>query len=82
MAGDQPARMEFVTDLINEFNIDGVILQRMKFCPLWWGDIFILRRKLKELSIPFLDLEREYVLSGAGAMKTRVQTFLEILEAR
>jgi benzoyl-CoA reductase/2-hydroxyglutaryl-CoA dehydratase subunit BcrC/BadD/HgdB len=82
MAGDQPARIEFVTDLIKEFNIDGVILQRMKFCPLWWGDIFMLRRKLKELSIPFLDLEREYVLSGAGAMKTRVQTFLEILEAR
>jgi len=27
-------------------------------------------------------LEREYVLSGTGAMKTRVQTFIEILEAR
>jgi bcr-type benzoyl-CoA reductase subunit C len=82
MAGDQPMRMKFITDLINEFNVDGVIIQRMKFCPLWWGEIFMLRRKLKELDIPFLDLEREYVLSGAGAMKTRIQTFMEILEAR
>jgi benzoyl-CoA reductase/2-hydroxyglutaryl-CoA dehydratase subunit BcrC/BadD/HgdB len=82
MTGDQPTRMKFVSDLINEFDVEGVIIQRMKFCPLWWGEIFMLRRKLKELNIPFLELEREYVLSGAGAMKTRVQTFLEILEAR
>ena len=82
MAGEQPKRMEFVMDIIKEFNVDGVILQRMKFCPLWWAEIFMLRRRLKELSIPFLDLEREYVLSGTGAMKTRVQAYMEILEAR
>lgn len=82
MTGQQSTRMKFTTDLINEFNVDGVIIQRMKFCPLWWGEIFMLRRKLKELSIPFLDLEREYVLSGTGAIKTRVQTFIEILEVK
>ena len=82
MTGEQPTRMKYTLDLINEFDINGVIIQRMKFCPLWWGEIFMLRRKLKELNIPFLELEREYVLSGTGAMKTRVQTFIEILEAR
>jgi len=75
-------RAEFMVDLIKEFNVDGVIFQRMKFCALWWAEIFMLRNKLKEEGIPFLDLEREYILSGAGAMKTRVQTFMEILEAR
>ena len=75
-------RVEFMIDLIKEFNVDGVIFQRMKFCAIWWAEIFMLREKLKEESIPFLDLEREYVLSGAGAMRTRVQTFMEILEAR
>ena len=82
MSGKQSERVDFVAELIKEFNVDGVILQRMKFCALWWAEIFIIRRKLKELDIPFLDLEREYVLSGAGAMKTRVQGFMEILEAR
>ena len=75
-------RAEFMVDMIKEFKVDGVIFQRMKFCPLWWAEIFMLRNKLKEDHIPFLDLEREYVLSGAGAMKTRVQTFMEILETR
>ena len=42
----------------------------------------MVRDKLKEDGIPFLDLEREYVASGVGAMKTRVQAFLEILETR
>ncbi|MFX1571578.1 MAG: 2-hydroxyacyl-CoA dehydratase subunit D [Promethearchaeota archaeon] len=75
-------RAEYMVNMIKEFNIEGVIFQRMKFCALWWAEIFLLRNKLKEEGIPFLDLEREYVLSGAGAMKTRVQTFIEILEAR
>jgi benzoyl-CoA reductase/2-hydroxyglutaryl-CoA dehydratase subunit BcrC/BadD/HgdB len=75
-------RAEFMMDLIKEFNVDGVIFQRMKFCVIWSAEIFMLRNKLKEESIPFLELEREYVLSGVGAMKTRVQTFMEILKGR
>jgi bcr-type benzoyl-CoA reductase subunit C len=82
MTDGQPERSEFMMNMIKEFKVDGVIFQRMKFCALWWAEIFMLRNKLKEEEIPFLDLEREYVLSGAGAMKTRVQTFMEILEQR
>ncbi|MFX1444407.1 MAG: 2-hydroxyacyl-CoA dehydratase subunit D [Promethearchaeota archaeon] len=82
MTGKYPEREEFMMKLIKEFNVDGIIFQRMKFCILWWAEIFLLRNKLKEEGIPYLELEREYVLSGAGAMKTRVQTFMEILEAR
>ncbi|MHA1269328.1 MAG: 2-hydroxyacyl-CoA dehydratase subunit D [Candidatus Helarchaeota archaeon] len=73
-------RINFIKKLIKEFYVDGVILQRMKFCPFWWGEIFMLRRELKELGIPYLDLEREYILSGTGATKTRVQAFIEMLE--
>lgn len=82
MTGKYTEREDFMVKLIKEFNVDGVILQRMKFCILWWAEIFLLRKRLKEEGIPFLELEREYVLSGAGAMKTRVQTFMEILDAR
>jgi len=75
-------RAEFMMNMIKEFNVNGVIFQRLKFCALWSAEIFLLRNKLKEENIPFLDLEREYILSGTGAIKTRVQTFMEILEAR
>ena len=80
MTGKYTEREDFMLKLIKEFNVDGVIFQRIKFCILWSAEIFLLRNKLKEEGIPHLELEREYVLSGAGAMKTRVQTFMEILQ--
>jgi len=82
MTDGHPARTKFVRDQIKEFNVDGVIFQRMKFCPFWWGEIFMLHRELKEQGVPCLELEREYVLSGVGAMKTRVQAFMETLKTR
>ncbi|MFW9822251.1 MAG: 2-hydroxyacyl-CoA dehydratase subunit D [Candidatus Thorarchaeota archaeon] len=82
MTDGHQQREEFMMNMIKDFKVDGVILQRMKFCALWWPEIFLLRNKLKESGIPSLELEREYILSGAGAMKTRIQTFLEVLESR
>lgn len=82
MTDGHQKREEFMMDMIKDFNVDGVILQRMKFCALWWPEVFLLRNKLKEVGIPSLELEREYILSGAGAMKTRIQAFMEILESR
>jgi bcr-type benzoyl-CoA reductase subunit C len=82
MTDGHKKREDFMMDMIKDFKVDGVILQRMKFCALWWPEVFLLRNKLKEAGIPSLELEREYILSGAGAIKTRIQTFMEILESR
>jgi bzd-type benzoyl-CoA reductase N subunit len=82
MTGGHPQRAQFVMDQIREFQIDGVIIQRMKFCPTWWGEAFMLRDDLNKEGVPCLELEKEYVLSGVGAMKTRIQAFLETLEER
>jgi benzoyl-CoA reductase subunit C len=80
MSDGHTERIEFIKRMIKEYYIDGVIFERMKFCPYWWGEVFLLRNELKELGVPCLDLEREYALSGMGQMKTRVQAFLEVLE--
>jgi bcr-type benzoyl-CoA reductase subunit C len=82
MTGAHPERAKFIKDQIEEFKVDGVILQRMKFCPIWWGENFMLMDDLKEIAVPYLELEKEYVLSGVGAIKTRIQAFLETLEGR
>ena len=37
----------------------------------------MLTMDLQEEEIPFLPLEREYVTSGTGQLKTRVQAFIE-----
>jgi benzoyl-CoA reductase subunit C len=78
--GDFQTRLKFMLNMIKEFHIDGVIFENMKFCDFWTGEGYMTQKKFKELGVPILDLEREYITSGIGQMKTRVQAFLEVLE--
>jgi len=75
---DQVAeRNDYVMDMAEQFNVDGVIFQRMRYCDLWGAQILTLRQELKEADIPLLELEREYILGSTGQLKTRAQAFLE-----
>ncbi|OGO01266.1 MAG: hypothetical protein A2Y72_03835 [Chloroflexi bacterium RBG_13_53_26] len=62
---------------MKEYKADGIIFQRMKFCDPWAGDAHNLYWRMKEAGIPFLSLDREYRVTAAGQVKTRVQAFLE-----
>jgi benzoyl-CoA reductase subunit C len=77
MIGEHPRRLQFLREMLKEFKVDGVVLQRLKFCDLWGDENYLLRRELRESGVPVLILEREYLLSGQGQLKTRVQAFLE-----
>jgi benzoyl-CoA reductase subunit C len=77
MFGDQLRRAQLVKDLVKEFKVDGVISERIVFCDQWAGEIFMLNDDLKEAGIPFLKLDREYIMAGAGQVRTRVQAFIE-----
>ena len=77
MFGDQPRRSQLVKDLIKEYKVDGVIGERIVFCDLWAGEIFMLADDLKEINVPILKLDREYSMTGAGQVRTRVQAFVE-----
>lgn len=80
MHGLQPDRYQFVKDLCEEFRVDGVIGERMNFCDQWDAEHFMTGGDLKEAGIPFMRLEREYVLAGKGQLQTRVQAFVETLK--
>ena len=77
MFGDQPRRSQLVKDLVKEFKVDGVIGERLVFCDIWAGEIYMLDDDLKEAGIPLLKLDREYIMAGAGQVRTRVQAFIE-----
>ncbi len=64
-------------DAVREYNADGIVFQRMKFCDPWAGDAHSLYWTMKREGIPLLALEREYRVTAAGQVKTRVQAFLE-----
>lgn len=80
MYGEQPRRSNFVRNMIREFKVDGVIGEQIVFCDYWSGEHFLLDKQFKEEGVPFLKLDREYLLGGIGQLRTRVQAFLEIIE--
>ena len=82
MLGDEvghETRLAYVKDMIKNYYVDGVVLESLKFCDLHSGENYMLMDEFKKLGVPFLVLDREYALTGAGQMKTRVQPFLEVL---
>jgi len=77
MMGDFAGRLEEVVRTAEDFRVDGVVLQIMKFCDLWGVESSAMTQALRERSIPVLRLEREAAWAGEGQIRTRVQAFLE-----
>jgi len=72
-------RIDYITTMVRDFNVDGVILERLAFCDLWGFEQFSIFNDLKESGIPLLMLDREYTLGAVGQLRTRVQAFLETM---
>jgi benzoyl-CoA reductase subunit C len=70
-------RRDFTVEMARAFGCDGIVGEKMMFCDMWQVEQFMLAMDLHEAGIPFLALEREYVTSGTGQLKTRVQAFIE-----
>jgi len=71
------SRVEFTKRLARQANVDGVVFQHLSFCDNHSFENSMEIRELQKESIPALDLEREYIASDEGRMKTRLQAFLE-----
>jgi benzoyl-CoA reductase/2-hydroxyglutaryl-CoA dehydratase subunit BcrC/BadD/HgdB len=79
--GEYEQRAAFVREMMRDFQVDGVILERLAFCDLWGFEQFTIKNDFQDWGIPLMMLDREYTLSGVGQLKTRVQAFLETIAA-
>lgn len=80
--GRWKTRVDKTIERIKQFNVDGVIIENLKFCD-WWGyEILTLEKALKEEGIPVVRIEREYSFGAEGQFKTRVQAFVESIEQK
>lgn len=76
------SRVKYLQGLARDYAVEGVIYQTIKFCDNHSGIFTIIKHGFDEIGIPVLNLQREYVLSGTGQMKTRVQAFIESIAER
>jgi len=75
-------RFNRILELARDFRVDGVISQIIRYCVPYAHDLPLLTDRLKAQGIPTLALDVEYGTSGSGQIRTRVQAFLEMLEAK
>ncbi len=75
-------RFNRIIEFTRDYKVDGVISQVIRYCVPYCHDLPLLTRRLKEEGIPILALDVEYGTPGSGQIATRVQAFLEMLEAR
>ncbi|MEE8471131.1 MAG: 2-hydroxyacyl-CoA dehydratase family protein [Dehalococcoidia bacterium] len=75
-------RFNRILDLVRDFRVDGVISQIIRYCVTYAHDLPLLTRRLEAQGIPILALDVEYGTSGSGQIQTRVQAFLEMLDAK
>lgn len=75
-------RFSRILGLARDYRVDGVVNQIIRYCVAYAHDLPLLSRRLNEQGIPILPLDVEYGTSGSGQIQTRIQAFLEMLEAR
>jgi benzoyl-CoA reductase subunit C len=78
---DFPARKDYILKTISAFNVDAVIFMHQKFCEPHLADHPFLKNVLAEKGIPHVQLELEGE-GLSGQIKTRMEGFFEMLEAR
>ncbi len=77
------ARKQRIADLAKQYHADGVIVVSNKFCEYWSYerviDTVILRR---DFGLPVCSIEKEYINSASGQLRTRFQAFVESVEIK
>jgi benzoyl-CoA reductase/2-hydroxyglutaryl-CoA dehydratase subunit BcrC/BadD/HgdB len=76
------ARMDYARKMIQDFKVDGVVFVRLTMCELWGFEQYTASHDSQGWGVPVLFMDRDYAQTSIGQLRTRVQAFLETLEAR
>lgn len=78
-AKDLEYQFGYIKDYAKDWNVDGVILQSVKYCDIHGYDTPPLQDYLKSLGLPSIYIEHDYSEGALAPLRTRVQGFLELL---
>ena len=77
------ARKQRIADLARDYHADGVIVASNKFCEYWSYERVIDTVVLpRDFVLPVCSIEKEYINSASGQLRTRFQAFVESIEIK
>ncbi len=76
---DLESRFGYLKDYAKEWNVQGVILQTLRYCDIHGYEVPGLRDYLDNIGLPNIYLEHDYSQAALVQLRTRVQAFLEVI---
>ena len=70
---------DMLIEMVRKTNADGIVLFMMKFCDPEEFDYPILKKQMEAAGIPFLYLEVDQQMESYEQLRTRVQSFAEMI---
>ena len=74
--------VEFSGQLAREYDVDGVLYVYLKFCSCYGVTKKGFLEHFQSLDVPVLDISSDYSESDHGQLKTRIEAFVEVLNAK
>jgi benzoyl-CoA reductase/2-hydroxyglutaryl-CoA dehydratase subunit BcrC/BadD/HgdB len=75
-------RINWLLNKVKEWQVQGVIYYVVRGCMLYAMEYSRVKRALDKINVPVYYLDTEYTREDVGQLKTRVEAFLEMLNAR
>jgi benzoyl-CoA reductase/2-hydroxyglutaryl-CoA dehydratase subunit BcrC/BadD/HgdB len=76
-------RIDFVLKLARDFSVDGIIWYQLMYRDSYDIQSFYFQKILEqETKIPMLKVQSDYDTSEIGPLRTRIETFIEVIEER
>ena len=73
-------RHEFLLSSLRQGDVQGVIFVMERYCDPHLFDYPFLRKKFEGMKIPVLEIDSELGVSGQEQLRTRIQTFIDIVQ--
>jgi benzoyl-CoA reductase/2-hydroxyglutaryl-CoA dehydratase subunit BcrC/BadD/HgdB len=80
--GATQERIDFLSRLIADFRVDGVVWYSLLYRETYGIEAYLFQRAADKMDLPVLNIASDYDASETGALRTRIETFVETLKRR
>jgi benzoyl-CoA reductase/2-hydroxyglutaryl-CoA dehydratase subunit BcrC/BadD/HgdB len=72
-------RFARIQKLAEDFNVNGMVYYSLMYRDAYDTEAYLFGRETKKINLPFLKLTSDYDASETGALKTRIEAFIEMV---
>ncbi|MBN1627450.1 MAG: 2-hydroxyacyl-CoA dehydratase [Deltaproteobacteria bacterium] len=76
--------LDFIGTLARDFSVDGIIWYQLSLCETFIMESYFIKERFGQMDppIPFLRIDSEYDIGDIGPLRTRIETFIQLLKKK